>query len=304
MERYEIEAFLTLAEELHFGRTAERLRVSTTHISKTIKRLESRIGAPLFERTSRRVSLTPLGRQLHDDLAAAYTQIQQGLRNAIAAGRGISGVLRVGYFSSAGGQFLLKVIDRFTAAHPDCEVQIKELQLSDGVSPLRSNEIEIMLGALPNREPDLTTGPVLYSEAKMLAVSTRHPFARRSSVSLEDLTNDKMLRNPPGIPDYWNEIHQPSHTPSGRAIPWGPSADTFPEILALVGAGRGVYPCSDQVTRFYLRPDVTYVPLTDAPPLEFGLAWRTAGQTRLVEAFVRAAGDAATSGPSSTEPCR
>src|SRR5690606_15884816 len=64
----DIEIFLTLAEELHFGRTAERLHVSTPRVSQSIAQQERRIGAPLFERTSRRVTLTPLGARLRDDL--------------------------------------------------------------------------------------------------------------------------------------------------------------------------------------------------------------------------------------------
>lgn len=66
--RHELEAFLTLAEELHFGRTAARLHVSTARISQTIRSLELRVGARLFARTSRRVSLLPVGQQLLDDL--------------------------------------------------------------------------------------------------------------------------------------------------------------------------------------------------------------------------------------------
>ncbi|MFC4591246.1 LysR family transcriptional regulator [Sphaerisporangium corydalis] len=72
MERQEIEVFLVLAEELHFARTAERLRVSAATISQTIAKLERLFGAPLFHRTTRRVELTPLGRQLLDDLRPAH----------------------------------------------------------------------------------------------------------------------------------------------------------------------------------------------------------------------------------------
>src|SRR6185369_3531384 len=94
-ERHEIEAFLTLAEELHFGRTAERLRVSTTRISQTIRKLERGIGAPLFDRTSRRVELSPLGRQLYDQIQPAWAQIGAAYSRAVNEGRGRSGTVRV-----------------------------------------------------------------------------------------------------------------------------------------------------------------------------------------------------------------
>lgn len=94
LERYELEAFLTLAEELHFGRTAERLGVSTGRISQTVKKLERRVGTPLFARTSRSVHLTPVGQRLYEDLLPAYRQLRTALERATDAGRGFHGVLR------------------------------------------------------------------------------------------------------------------------------------------------------------------------------------------------------------------
>ncbi|MFI0354881.1 LysR family transcriptional regulator [Actinomadura sp. 9N407] len=289
MERYEIEAFLTLAGELHFGRTADRLNVSAGHISKTIKKVERRIGVPLFERTSRRVALTPIGAQLRDELQPAYDQVQRGIRNAIAAGRGVTGVLRIGFFGADAGQFLHTVGDTFRLRYPGCEVLIKEMQLIDGYTPLRTDEVEMMLLRFPTEQPDLAAGPVLFTEQKVLAVSSRHPFARRASLSLEDLGRVKVLRNPASIPDHWDQVHSPQYTPSGRPIESGPSAETFLELLSLVAAGKGVYPEGASAVRFYTRPDVAYIPFHDAPPLEWGLVWRAAGQTSRIRAFVQTA---------------
>ncbi|GAA0451649.1 LysR family transcriptional regulator [Streptomyces olivaceiscleroticus] len=95
-ERLEIDSFVILVEEPHFGRTAKRLRVSRARVSQTIQRLECRIGAPLFERTSRRVRLTPLGRQFLDDIEPGYRAITRGLATAQAAAKGIEGSLTVG----------------------------------------------------------------------------------------------------------------------------------------------------------------------------------------------------------------
>lgn len=79
MERHEIEVFLALAEELHFARTAQCLRISPGRVSQTIKALERRIGGALFERSSRHVALTPVGRQLCAHLAPAHRRIQQAV---------------------------------------------------------------------------------------------------------------------------------------------------------------------------------------------------------------------------------
>ncbi|WP_194922364.1 LysR family transcriptional regulator, partial [Catenulispora rubra] len=77
LERHELEAFLTLAEQLHFGRTAELLNVSPARISQTIAKVERRVGVPLFRRTSRRVELTAAGSALYADLRPAWTTITE-----------------------------------------------------------------------------------------------------------------------------------------------------------------------------------------------------------------------------------
>ena len=105
---------------------AERLHVSTARVTQTIKKLERRIGAALFERTSRQVALTPIGRRLDADLRPAYQQIREGIDRAVAAGRGIEGVPRVGFIGTAVGQLPHQVGEAFHARHPACQVQIRE----------------------------------------------------------------------------------------------------------------------------------------------------------------------------------
>ncbi|MEV0271241.1 LysR family transcriptional regulator [Hamadaea sp. NPDC050747] len=289
LERHEIEAFLTLAEELHFGRTAERLTVSTTRISQTIRKVERAVGAPLFDRTSRRVTLTPIGRQLRDDLRPAYDLVRQSFQNAVAAGRGVTGVLRAGYFGSDAAHVLHAVSDTFRLRYPDCDVEIVELQLNNGLLAMQTGQVDLELTRLPAVHPEIVGGPVLFTEPKVLAVPAAHPFARRESVSLEDLAEVRMLRNPSAMLDSWDEFHSPRHTPSGRPIPHVPGADTFLGMLALVGAGKGVYPEGGRAMRYYARPDITYVPFNDAPPLQWGLVWLRVRETARIRAFEQTA---------------
>ncbi|GAA2664619.1 LysR family transcriptional regulator [Nonomuraea recticatena] len=298
LERHEVEAFLTLAEELHFGRTAERLHVSTARVSQTIKKLERRVGVPLFDRTSRRVQLSPVGRQLFEEIRPAWTQIGTALERAIESGKGIAGTLRVAFTGAAAGQLLVGASELFRKRQPDCEVRIREAQIGEIVTWLRDDEVEIVLASLPpglpEREPGFATGPVLVSEARMLAVPVGHPFARRTSVSVEDLARVPMLQLPDTLPASLREDHTPARTPSGLPIAPGPSAATFQEMLTLVGAGLGVFPVGAQARRYYARPDVAYVPFSDAPPLEWRLLWRAGGATARVLAFSHAAHDMVT----------
>lgn len=84
MELRDIELFLTLSEELHFGRTAQRMYLSTGRVSQTISALEREIGAPLFVRTSRQVSLTPLGERFRDEVSGGVRQLREAIQGAQA----------------------------------------------------------------------------------------------------------------------------------------------------------------------------------------------------------------------------
>lgn len=285
MERSEIEAFLTLAEELHFGRAAERMEYSSGWISQAIQRLERRIGAKLFDRTSRRVSLTAIGAQFQVDLRPGYEQVQNALERAIMAARGFDGPLQVGFLGASAGQFVLEIARIYRVAHPNSEVVISELQMHDCITGLRDHTVDMVLNTRPIVEPDLITGPVLWSEPRYLAVSSRHPLAARSAISSEDLADVTLLRMPDNAPTSITNDRVPSHTPSGKPITHGPPVSTFMEVLGLVGADEGAFTVDAQVTRFYLRPDVTYVPFTDAEPIEWGFIWRRSDETARVRAF-------------------
>ncbi|MGC0420113.1 LysR family transcriptional regulator [Embleya sp. AB8] len=279
MERHEIEVFLTLAEQLHFGRTAERLGVSQARVSQTVKKLERRLGVLLFERTSRKVKLTPTGRQFFDDLLPGHQQIQRAVVSAIAAGRSARGHLCVGYSSPMAAGVVLRGVSAFLERHPGCEVQTKEVQLSDPFGPLRAADVDLQLTELPVAEPDLATGPALLREQRVFLVPTTHTLAAHDSLRFEDLADIPWITVAGAVPAYWTQAHYPEHTPGGRRIPRGPAATYWQEVLALVAAGYGGSPTCARAELYYARPDVRYIPVRDAPPVEYALVWRTSGMT-------------------------
>ncbi|MFJ6674151.1 LysR family transcriptional regulator [Actinosynnema sp. NPDC091369] len=278
MERRDLEVFLTLAEELHFSRTAERLHVSQARVSQSVKQLERRIGAPLFERTSRRVALTPIGRRLRDDLAPAYQQIVDGIARAVEAARGTS-LLRVGFEAPAVADLVTDVLDRFRARHPDSEVLVREAPFTDPFSLLRADEVDVLVTLFPVGEPDLTAGPVLFEEPLVLAVADTHPFTRQESVTLEDLARDTVFRAA-----YWRDT-----TPKGAPIKRGRDVTTFQELLTAIATGEGVCPLGAHAAGYFARPRIAFLPLVGAPRLAWGLVWRTAGETARVREFAAAA---------------
>lgn len=293
LEKHELDIFLTLTRELHFGRTARLLRVSTARVSQTIRKLERRIGVPLFNRTSRRVELTEAGARLRDGVAPAWADITSAVEAAIAAGKGVTGTLRVAFVSAMAGRFLVQATQRFRSRNPDCEVRIREAQIFQIQPWLYGGEVDLAMATIPLGGTELAHGPVLLREPRLLAVPAGHRLANRESLTLEDLAAVRLLRLPDTLDERVRADRSPSNTPSGRPIEAGPVAQTMNELLTLIGAGEGAFTVGEQMRHYYARPDIAYVPLRDAPPLEWGLLWRTDNATARVDAFARAAQDTA-----------
>ncbi|MFC4910015.1 LysR family transcriptional regulator [Actinomadura gamaensis] len=286
MELRDIEIFLALAEELHFGRTAERLRVTPSRVSHAIKKAERRIGGPLFERTSRTVRLTPLGERLRDDLLPAHLRIQQAVDRAVAEARGITGTLRAGYTTPWCADLAYRAAAIFRDRYADCAVRVQEVRFDDPFGPLRRGDLDLQLCELPVQMPGLGDGPVLFREPRALMVASDHPLARRDRVSLEDLADVPLIRPSSDVPRLLLDLHVPTHTPLGRPVPPGPSYTFWSEVPALVAAGLGVSIVAVRAARYHDRPGIAFVPFRDGPTLDYGVLWPAAGQSPPALAFV------------------
>jgi DNA-binding transcriptional LysR family regulator len=289
VELRDIEIFLTLAEELHFGRTAERLRVTPSRVSQAIRKQERRIGAMLFERNNRVVRLTPIGEQLFDDLRLVHRGLNESLARASLAARGKTEVLRLGMIGGFVQEDLRPLFDAFAVRRPECSIQIRNVGFDNPFGPLRTGEADLEVLWLPVREPDLAVGPVIYTEPLVLAMAAGHPLAGRESVSYEVLGDEVVMGG--CVPEYWRGALVPSVTPGGRPITVGPTATNFLEMLPILSTGEAMSPIMATAARYYLRPDIAYVPIHDAPQARWALIWRAAAETDLVRAFVETARD-------------
>ncbi|SCK25335.1 DNA-binding transcriptional regulator, LysR family [Streptomyces sp. SceaMP-e96] len=211
LELRELECFLVLSEELHFGRTGERLYVSQSRVSQLLRALESRIGARLVDRTSRRVRLTPLGEEFRTSLRPAYDALRTTVESARSAARGIEGRLTIGFQGTADDR-IMRAIDVFHRRHPGCATEIAEIPLCDPFGALRSGAVDAAVTLLPVAEPDLTLGPVFPAQQQTLAVSVRHPLASRASIGAEDLATVPLISPAGPAPAYWR-------TPTPRPPP-------------------------------------------------------------------------------------
>lgn len=289
MELRDIEVFLALAEELHFGRTAERLHVTASRVSHVIKKQERRIGAPLFERTSRVVRLTPVGERLYQTLRPAYRQIIDGVEEVSAAAGAGQGTLTLGSMGPQ-GWMIHDIVERFRVRHPAVRFVHRDLNPVDPLTPLRAGEIDVAHVWLPVREPDITVGPVTHTSPIVLAMALSHPMAHRGALSLEDYGDLTFVAHRSPIPAAMEEAFQPFRTPSGRLIPRGPVVANFDDQLKAVSAGHAVIACPAESVRFYPWPNLVYVPVPDAPPCRWVFAWRTADTNPLIRALTSSVG--------------
>ncbi|MFG6202051.1 LysR family transcriptional regulator [Nonomuraea sp. JJY05] len=285
MELRDIEIFLVLAEELHFGRTAARLHVSQARVSQAIKAQERRLGAPLFDRTSRRVRLTPLGQQLRADLRPVYAGLRDSLERAHLAARGITAVLRVGMIPG-NAHDLRAYWQTFRSRHPHWDLRIRHAPFTDPFAVLREGTVDVLVTWLPVVEDDLTVGPVLFTDPRLLAVAVDHELATRSAASIEMLA-DFQHTDSPRLPGYWADGFLPPHTPRGHRIVRGPLVTHMEELLALVSVGEVVNSLPAHSARYWSRPDIAWLPFHDFEPLTYVLVWHTEAENDVVRALAQ-----------------
>lgn len=285
----ELRVFLALAEELHFAHTAERLGLTPSRVSQTLRDLERKIGGQLFLRTSRHVELTTLGKRLQGQLIPAHTALVEALEEVQQAARGPIGSLRVG-FTFTTVEKIAALVEAFEARYPQCEVELREVDFTDPYGPLRRGQIDVLVNWHAVDEPDLTLGPVIDHLERFLAVAASHPLAARSSVSIEDLADYPVRAHPPGVPRALYEAIIPSETPAGRPIPRAPMTEknSVHELLAEVARGKIIHPTVN-VPPFRGQTNILLTPIHDLPPLALGLIWLADQDSAAVAALARLA---------------
>ncbi|GAA4879442.1 LysR family transcriptional regulator [Kitasatospora terrestris] len=286
MELREIEIFLTLAEELHFGRAAARLHLTQARVSQVIARQERQIGGLLFDRSNRRqVRLTPLGRQLCADLRPVHAHLRDSLERARLAARGKAVRLRVGMMPFNVPD-LHHYWEAFRSQHPECELQIRRAPYVEPFERLRDGDMDVFVAWLPVDEPDLTVGPVLFHDPRVLAVAADHELAGRPEIPVEAL-GDFGHAMPPGMPDGWEDGYLSFHTPRGKAIERIESATDADELINLVITGEIVHPFPSHVTRYWSMSHVKFVPMPEMGTIPYALVWRRDDENELVRALAR-----------------
>jgi len=271
VELRDIEIFLTLAEELHFGRTAEKLYISPPRVSQAIAKQEKRIGAPLFERTSRRVTLTPLGVQLRDDLEAGYRRILEGVEAATNSARGGPEAVTLGVMGPM-WQDLAPLTALFRSRFPQVDLRLREIRIDDPFTPVRSGDVDVALLWLPVDEPDLHVGPTTFTEPIVLMVGPHHELAGRASVSLDELGAYDVLPSGLPVPEYWESAIFPVARHGDEPDRPTPSREEM--LFSLMSDNQAVAFACGQALKYYDRGVAAYIPIDEQPMLRWGLVHR------------------------------
>jgi DNA-binding transcriptional LysR family regulator len=289
MDLSEIKVFLALCEELHFGRTAERTELSQARVSRLVHALEDEVGGLLFKRTSRRVTLTPLGERLRDRLRPAYERLSEALEDARRMAHEPLGELRIGFTSTTAGPALNRLIAAFERSEPDCETTVREVSIIDPYAALRRGEIDVLVNWLAVDEPDLKVGPAITHERRMLAVAADHALAQREAIHVNDIAGCEAVRFPRTFPAALEDALLPRTTPSGVPIPHTRIAHSFGEVATLVARGEIVQGTVASMAARLPREDIVLVPIADLPPLALGLIWRKTHENNRIRALAEAA---------------
>lgn len=274
MELRQLDCFFTLARELHFGRSAEQVGVGQSTLSEAIKSMEHAIGGKLFERTSRRVTLTPLGETFQKEGGPAYLVLKGTINDCKRLARGEARRLMVGFLGGGFYELYGPLVAEFSRLHPEIELQFVELNYLEHFAAVAAGAVDVAFCRLPLGAPGLCHGPVVMTDPRMLCVPQDHPFAAMDLVDPELLAGERLVRVAGGaVHRDWEEYHFPHFTPGGRKIGDGPVIRTIREAIAAVMAKQGLVMLTKRAASYYATPSVVFVEI-DLPPMPSALVRR------------------------------
>ena len=239
MEIKHLRSFVTLAEELHFGRAAQRLSIVQPALSMQIKMLEEELGVRLFERNRHSVALTEVGTLFLPEARATLYQSAHAADVARACGRGEIGRVRIGFVSSVLPELLPTLIRSLHARFPRIELELKDMPGPDQAAALKNGQLDFGLMRLPAAIAGIQTREVL-QESFIVALPGDHPllaFERLHPTDLGQLPVFILARR--YAPGFYDELMQ-AFNRQGAQLHIATELGEFTTMLALVSAGLGV----------------------------------------------------------------
>jgi LysR family transcriptional regulator, benzoate and cis,cis-muconate-responsive activator of ben and cat genes len=270
----QLACFFAVAQELHFGRAAERLGIGQASVSEAIKALEQDIGGSLFDRTSRRVSLTHLGEMLLKGAEFPYISLSTTIRDCREQAAGRPRRLRFGFFGGGLYELHRPFVEEICRGHKDIKLEMIELSFLDHFHGVRQGDVDIAFCRLPLGAPGLVHGTVLMKDRRMLCLPHGHRLLAFDRLPAEALGGETLVRLPSGVTNQeWLDFHLPTHTPDGAQIHQGPEVRTMREAMNAVVAGKALMILTRRAASYYSTPGVSLVEI-ELPPISSALVWR------------------------------
>ncbi|WP_217164950.1 LysR family transcriptional regulator [Streptomyces sp. AC512_CC834] len=291
----ELRYFATVAEELHFTRAAERLYVSQPALSKQIRALERQLGAELFRRESHGVTLTEAGTALLPHARRVLADWAEGAAAMAAVRAARRGTLVVGMSTSPGRGGLLPAIrSRFTAAHPDAVVRLRQMTWEDPTAGLADGTADVAYVWLPLPDAGRYAWTVVAEEPRLVALPETHRLAARTELDFADLADEPFLALPPEagvLRDFWLALEERRtlEGPEVRPPLVGAEISGTEETYEALVAGLGICLVAVGNAPLITLGGVTTRPVRGLGPSRYALAWRREDEERpLVRGYVEA----------------
>lgn len=283
MELRQLRYFLVVADELHFGRAAERLHITQPPLTVAVRRLEHELGVQLLERTTRRVALTAAGQAFKERIQSAIAELDDAAADVADVAAGKSGKIRVGFVSSASYTTVPEAIRAFRQQHPRVDLVLNPLTSGEQIEQLLDGNLDLGLIRDPGDIPGLNLER-LNTEDLVVVIPDTHHLAAAEEIDPKDLEGEPMILFPyrlmPGFVARVLRLFEPRPTPP-IVVQQAIHQET---VLGLVAAGLGISVLPESVRRFQM-PGVTTRRFVGRPQTELHVA-RAFGPSPAVDDFI------------------
>jgi DNA-binding transcriptional LysR family regulator len=202
----QLAGFIAVAEELHFGRAAERLNMTQPPLSRQIQKLEKIIGAELLERDNRRVELTSAGETFLEEARRLMALAERAPVTARRIASGRSGVLRIGFTAASGFSILGPLLEEISGIMPDVDIDLQELVTREQLNGLLTGELDLGF-ARPPFDSETFDSHLLYRESMVLAVPSSHPLTLLGrDLTAEDFKDEPLIMHSPTQARYFYDL--------------------------------------------------------------------------------------------------
>jgi len=281
MELRQLEYFVAVAKELHFGRAATDLHVAQPSISQQIKALETELGVHLFERSSKAVALTSAGAELLPLATELLADAKHLQRVAQTSARRVGGQIRIGFL---GDEYALPRAERVFASirrhHPRLVIEFSQVDFAEHHRALETGEVDVAFVFGP--APESIASVLLFELPRFVAVSKA--FAERHPDDIGARLREEPVALPVQMSSHaWRVGWTPATQGSGPTYVVG--EESMEALLAVVGAGRAYCVVPEYVPRFYPQPGVTFLTVADVGPCPVSIG---ALRSRLGEPHIEA----------------